>query len=262
MNFIVCLKQVPETESVRIDPKTGTLMRTTVKGIINPYDLYALEASLKLREARGGKIVVLSMGPPQAEESLREAISYGVDEAILLCDRLFAGADTLATSYTLAKAIEKIGDFDLIICGKETTDGSTAQVGPQLAQRLSLPYATYVRKIDVKDREIVVERSLENGYQVLVLPLPALITVTKEIGRVRIPSIRGRMRAKRENIRIWGANDIDASLERIGLKGSATQVINIFSPPVKKEREIIEGSVEDQAKRLLDILETQGILKR
>ncbi len=261
MKFIVCLKQVPETESVKMDEKTGTLMRTGIKGITNPYDLYALEAALRLKEVYHGEIIAISMGPPQAEESLREAISYGADEAILLSDRLFAGADTLATSYTLAQVIKKIGNFDLVLCGKEAIDGNTAQVGPQLAQRLSLPYAAYVREIRIEEGKIIVERALEDGCQTLALPLPALVTVVKEIGEPRLPSIRGKMQAKKAHIPIWVAKDISAIPEKIGLTGSATRVIKIFSPPLREKRGIISGTVEEQAKKLLSHLQTQGILK-
>lgn len=261
MNFIVCLKQVPETESVKMDEKTGTLMRTSVKGITNPYDLYALEAALRLKEVYHGKITAISMGPPQAEETLREAISYGADGAVLLSDPLFAGADTLATSYTLAQAIRKMAKFDLVLCGKEAIDGNTAQVGPQLAQRLSLPYAAYVHKIRIEEGKIITERVLEDGCQTLALPLPALITIVKEIGEPRLPSIRGKMRAKKAHIPIWKAKDISAIPEKIGLTGSATRVIKIFSPPLREKRAIITGTAEEQAKKLLGHLQTQGILK-
>jgi len=261
VNFIVCLKQVPETESVKIDKKTGTLIRAGVKGIINPYDLYALEAALRLKETYGGQITVISMGPPQTEEALREAISYGADKAILLSDRLFAGADTLATSYTLAQAIKKIDNFDLVLCGKEAIDGNTAQVGPELAQRLSLPYITYVHKIKIENGKVIAERSLEDGCQTLTSSLPALMTVVKEIGQVRLPSIRGKMQAKKAHISTWGAKDIFAIEEKIGFTGSATRVIKIFSPPLREGREIISGTADEQVRKLLGHLQSQGILK-
>ncbi|MCD6319324.1 MAG: electron transfer flavoprotein subunit beta/FixA family protein [Candidatus Desulfofervidaceae bacterium] len=255
MKYIVCLKQVPETEGVRINPETGTLMREGVKSIINPYDLYALEAALKAKEHYGGQIVVISMGPPQAEEALREAISYGADEAILLSDRTFAGADTLATSYTLAQAIKKIGNYDIIFCGKQAIDGDTAQVGPELAQRLNLPYATYVHKIGIKDNFLLVERNLDDGFQTLQLSLPALLTIVKEIGEPRVPSIRGKMRAKKVQIPVWTAQDIDAKAEKLGLSGSPTRVVKIFSPPSRGEKEIFTGKVDECVKKLYDKLE-------
>jgi len=256
MKYIVCLKQVPETEGVKINPETGTLIREGVKSIINPYDLYALEAALQMKKQYGGEIIVLSMGPPQVEEALREAISYGADEAILLCDKAFAGADTLATSYTLAQAIKKIGNFDVIFCGKQAIDGETAQVGPELAQRLDIPYITYIRKIEFKNNTLLVERLLDDGYQVVQINLPALLTVIKEIGEPPLPSIRGKMRAKKAKILLWTTQDIKADSEKIGLKGSATQVVKIFSPPSRGERQMLTGSLEQQARELKDKLMT------
>jgi len=256
MKYIVCLKQVPETEGVKINPETGTLIREGVKSIINPYDLYALEAALQMKKQYGGEIIVLSMGPPQVEEALREAISYGADEAILLCDKAFAGADTLATSYTLAQAIKKIGNFDVIFCGKQAIDGETAQVGPELAQRLDIPYITYIRKIELKNNTLLVERLLDDGYQVVQINLPALLTVIKEIGEPPLPSIRGKMRAKKAKIPLWTTQDIKADSEKIGLKGSATQVVKIFSPPSRGERQMLTGSLEQQARELKDKLMT------
>ena len=250
MKYIVCIKQVPEIEGVKINPETGTLIREGVKSIINPYDLYALEAALQMKERYGGKIILLSMGPPQAEEALREAISYGADEAILLSDRAFAGADTLATSYTLAQAIKKIGHYDIIFCGKQAIDGDTAQVGPELAQRLNLPYVTYVRKIELKENSLIVERDLDDGYQIIQITLPALLTIVKEIGEPRVPSIRGKMRAKKLQIPIWTAKDIEAKEEKIGISGSPTRVLKIFSPPLRGKKEIISGSLEEQVKTL------------
>jgi len=259
MKYIVCIKQVPEIEGVKINPETGTLIREGVKSIINPYDLYALEAALQMKERYGGNIILLSMGPPQAEEALREAISYGADEAILLSDRAFAGADTLATSYTLAQAIKKIGHYDIIFCGKQAIDGDTAQVGPELAQRLNLPYVTYVRKIELKENSLIVERDLDDGYQIIQITLPALLTIVKEIGEPRVPSIRGKMRAKKLQIPIWTAKDIEAKEEKIGISGSPTRVLKIFSPPLRERKEIISGSLEEQVKTLWEKID--NILK-
>ena len=259
MKYIVCIKQVPEIEGIKINPETGTLIREGVKSIINPYDLYALEAALQMKERYGGNIILLSMGPPQAEEALREAISYGADEAILLSDRAFAGADTLATSYTLAQAIKKIGHYDIIFCGKQAIDGDTAQVGPELAQRLNLPYVTYVRKIELKENSLIVERDLDDGYQIIQITLPALLTIVKEIGEPRVPSIRGKMRAKKLQIPIWTAKDIEAKEEKIGISGSPTRVLKIFSPPLRERKEIISGSLEEQVKTLWEKID--NILK-
>ena len=185
---------------------------------------------------------MLSMGPPQAESALREAISYGADEAVLLSDRAFAGADTWATSYTLARGIEKIGPFDLILCGKQAVDGDTAQVGPGMAERLSLPYVTWVRKIEALENGLIrVQRLMDDGYDRLELSLPALLTVVKEINEPRVPSLKGKMRAKSQKIPLYGAAEIGADPEQTGLAGSATQVIRVFPPPRLKERSGFRG---------------------
>jgi electron transfer flavoprotein beta subunit len=255
MHIIVCIKQVPDTKHVRLDEKTHTLIRDGVESIINPYDMYALEEALRLKDRFGGKITVCTMGPPQAESSLREAISYGADEAVLLSDRAFAGADTWATSYTLAKGIEKIGPFDLILCGKQAVDGDTAQVGPGIAERLTIPYVTWVRRIEeIGDRLIRVQRLMDDGYDRLELPLPALLTVVKEINEPRVPSLKGKMRSKSLKIGVYGTKELEADPERVGLQGSATQVIRVFPPPRLKEREWIEGTPVKQVGQLLDKL--------
>lgn len=255
MNIIVCIKQVPDTKHVRLDEKTHTLIREGVESIINPFDMYALEEGLRLKDQFGGKVTVLSMGPPQAEASLREAITYGADEAILLSDRAFAGADTWATSYTLAKGIQKVGAFDLIICGKQAVDGDTAQVGPGLAERLAIPYVTWVRKIEgIQDGLLRVQRLMDDGYDRLELPLPALLTVVKEINEPRPPSLKGKMRAKTQKVLRYGLQDLGADSEQVGLQGSATQVVRVFPPPKLKERQWIEGSVPDQVSQILDKL--------
>ncbi|MEW6185426.1 MAG: electron transfer flavoprotein subunit beta/FixA family protein [Thermodesulfobacteriota bacterium] len=255
MHIIVCIKQVPDTRQVRLDEKTHTLIREGVESIINPYDLYALEEGLRLKDRFGGKVTVCSMGPPQTESSLREAISYGADEAVLLSDRAFAGADTWATSYTLAKGIQKIGPFDLILCGKQAVDGDTAQVGPGVAERLSLPYVTWVRKIEeIGEGRIRVQRLMDDGYDRLEMTLPALLTVVKEINEPRVPSLKGKMRAKSQKIPVYGAKDLEADPDLVGLQGSATQVIRVFPPPRLKEREWMEGTAGEQVGKLLEKL--------
>ena len=255
MHIIVCIKQVPDTKQVRLDEKAHTLIREGVDSIINPYDMYALEEGLRLKDRLGGKVTVCSMGPPQAESSLREAITYGADEAVLFSDRAFAGADTWATSYTLAKGIEKIGPFDLILCGKQAVDGDTAQVGPGIAERLSIPYVTWVRKIEeIQDGRMHVQRLMDDGYDRMELTLPALLTVVKEINEPRLPSLKGKMRAKSQKVEVYGAKELKADSERVGIQGSATQVIKVFPPPRLKEREWIEGTVEEQVTELLDKL--------
>ena len=252
MQIIVCLKQVPDTTEVRINPETNTLMREGVASVINPFDMYAIEEALRIKESLGeGEVTVLSMGPPQAEASLREALSMGADKAVLLSDRAFAGADSLATAYTLAAGVAKLGEFGLFICGKQAIDGDTAQVGPSLAEQLDVPHATYVRKVQsLEDNKIVVERMTEDGYEVIELALPALITVLKDINQPRLPSLKGKMRAKKAEIPVWGKEDLDVDEKLCGLAGSPTQVVKIFTPERTRECRLIEGSAEEQAKVL------------
>ena len=252
MNIIVCIKQVPETGDVKINPETNTLIREGVKSIINPFDMYAIEEGIRIRERFGGKVTVITMGPPQAEEALKEAVSIGADEAILLSDRAFAGSDTWATSYALTKAIQKIADFDIILCGKQAADGDTAQVGPGISAHLDIPQITYVKKIEeVKEGSIRAERMTEDGFEIIEAPLPVLLTVVKEINEPRIPSLKGLMKAKKANIVVWTHKDIDASPESIGLDGSPTQVVKIFSPPPRPKGEIFEGAAEETVDKLV-----------
>jgi len=243
MNFIVCIKQVPETTDVKIDKETNTLMRDGVASIVNPFDMYAIEEALRLKErVGGGKVTAISMGPPQAEAALREAIAMGVDEGILISDRAFAGSDTWATSYTLSLAIKKIGNFGVILCGKQATDGDTAQVGPGIATHLDLPQITYVRKIEkIDEKSIVAERLMETGYEIIESQLPCLLTVVKEINEPRLPSLKGKMAAKKAQIIKWTAQDLNADPQRVGLNGSPTKVVRIFTPPPKQGGKILKG---------------------
>ncbi|MCX5703874.1 MAG: electron transfer flavoprotein subunit beta/FixA family protein [Candidatus Omnitrophica bacterium] len=258
MNIIVCIKQVPETTDVRINPENNTLIREGVKSIINPFDMYAIEEGVRFKEKFGGKVTVLSMGPPQADAALREAISMGADEGILICDRAFAGSDTWATSYTLAGAIKKIGQFDLIICGKQASDGDTAQVGPGISTHLDIPQVTYVKKIEeVKDGLMRVERMLEEGYEVIETPLPALLTVVKEINEPRLPSLRGMIRAKSAKITVWGQKDLNLDPQQIGLCGSPTQVIKIFTPAQRTGGQILKGEIPEIAAQLVELLRSE-----
>ncbi|MFC1982157.1 electron transfer flavoprotein subunit beta/FixA family protein [Chloroflexota bacterium] len=252
MNILVCLKQVPGTTQVRIDPQTSTLVRQGIKNIINPFDTYALEEGVRLKERYGGKVTAVSMGPPQAEEALREAISTGADEAILLSDGAFAGADTLATSHTLAVAINKIREYDLVICGRQTIDGDTAQVGPELAEMLEIPFVSYVSKIEeIADGNMRVKRMVEDGYEIIEAQLPAVITVVKEINVPRLPSLRGMTRAKSAVIPAWGAQGLGIDLGMVGLSGSATRVIRIFFPERARQGDILQGSLESQVECLV-----------
>lgn len=255
MNIIVCIKQVPNTTDVRIDPVTNTLIREGVESVINPFDAYAIEEGVRLKERFGGKVTVITMGPPQAETALREAISLGVDEAVLLSDRKFAGSDTWATSYTLSAAIRKIGAFDLIICGKQASDGDTAQVGPGISAHLDIPQVTYVKKIeDISANAARVERMTEEGYDIVETPLPCLLTVVKEINTPRLPSIKGMMRAKSAKPVKWTARDIEADAGSMGLDGSPTRVIKIFTPAPRKGGEILKGGTEYVSKELVELL--------
>lgn len=255
MNTIVCIKQVPETTDIKIDPQTNTLIREGASSIINPFDMYALEEAIRIKEKLGGQVSVISMGPPQAEAALREAIALGCDQGVLISDRAFAGSDTWATSYTLAKAIRKMGKFDLVICGKQAMDGDTAQVGPGIAVQLNIPQITYVKKIESIDQNLArVERMTEFGYEVIETPLPCLFTVVKEINEPRLPSLKGKMRAKSAQVNIWNSKDIQADPERIGLKGSPTQVIKIFTPQPRKGGQILQGSTEEVVDKLANIL--------
>jgi electron transfer flavoprotein beta subunit len=255
MHVVVCIKQVPETTDVKINPETNTLIREGVQSIINPFDVYAIEEAVRIKERLGGKVTAVTMGPPQAESALREAISMGVDEGILVSDRAFAGSDTWATSYTLAMALRKIGDYSIILFGKQASDGDTAQVGPGVACHLDLPQVTYVRKIEeIDESRLVAERLLENGFEAVEAPLPCILTVVKEINEPRLPSLKGKMRAKKAEITTWSAQDIEADPKCIGLEGSPTKVVRIFTPPAREGGEIFEGEAHECVKRLVEKL--------
>jgi electron transfer flavoprotein beta subunit len=262
MDIIVLVKQVPNTAEVKIDPKTGTLMREGVESIINPDDMHALEAALRLREAHGGKVTAVSMGPPQAMDALREALGMGVDGAVLLTDRAFAGADTLATSYTLGKCVRKLGHFDLVIAGHQAIDGDTAQIGPQVAEFLDVPQIIRASKLDVKGDELTAERTAEDGTEVLRCRLPALVTVTKEANKARYPYIPKLMAAFDANapVMVWGPRDIGADEARIGLKGSPTQVQKTFTPKFEKKVEKLSGQPAEVAKALVERLRQRRLL--
>lgn len=254
MKIVVCVKQVPDTAEVRINPETNTLIRDGVPSIINPYDLHAIEAGLQIREKTGGSVTVLTMGPPQAETSLRDAISMGADEGVLLTDRAFAGSDTWATAYTLARAVEYLGG-DIVFCGKQAIDGDTAQVGPEMAEFLGIPHVAYVRKIEeVGEEKIVVQRLMDDGFDLIESSLPVLLTVVRELNTPRMPSLKGKMAAKKAVIRKLTLADIGGDENSVGLKGSPTQVRNIFAPEARKDRKMIEGTNEEKVEGLLNAL--------
>jgi electron transfer flavoprotein alpha/beta subunit len=251
VKIVVCIKQVPDTAEVRINPETNTLIRDGVPSIINPYDMHAIEAGLQIREKTGGSVTAITMGPPQAEASLREAVSMGVDDAALISDRAFAGSDTWATAYTLSKAIKLLA-ADIIICGKQAIDGDTAQVGPEIAEFLGIPHVAYVRKVDdVRDNSIVVQRLMDDGFDVIESSLPVLLTVVRELNVPRLPSLKGKMAAKKAEIRKLTAADIGADEGSLGLKGSPTQVKNIFAPEAKKDRKMLSGTDDENIETLV-----------
>ena len=255
MHYVVCIKQVPETTDVRINPETKTLMREGVAAIINPFDMYAIEEALRMKERLGGKITVLSMGPPQAESALREALSMGCDQAILVSDRAFAGSDTWATSYTLAQAIRKIGDASVILCGKQASDGDTAQVGPGIAMHLDLPQITYVRKIETMDEHhIVAQRLMDNGVETVESPLPVMLTVIKELNEPRLPSLKGKLNARKAQIVLWKAADLNPDPKCLGLDGSPTKVVRIFTPTPRGGGQILQGEPDEVAAQLVEKL--------
>lgn len=254
MNIIVLVKQVPDTTEVKLDPKTGNLIREGIESIINPDDLHALEAAANLKEHVGGKVVALSMGPPQAIDAVSEAMGMGADEGILLSDRAFAGADTWATSSTLGKAIEKIGLFDLILAGRQAIDGDTAQIGPQVADYLWIPHVTYVFEIEaIKKKAIIVKRRLEDGFERVHCALPALLTVIGELNVPRYPHMARLIDAcgEKASIRVWDAADIGAQTRDVGLEGSLTHVIKTFAPKSQRQGEILDGDTKSATKDLI-----------
>jgi electron transfer flavoprotein beta subunit len=262
VNIVVCIKQVPGSTQVRINPDTGTLMRDSVEAVVNPFDEYAIEEGLRIKEKVGGTVTVLSMGPPQAEAALRSAIAMGADQAFLVSDRAFAGADTWATSYTLSAAIRHVGMPDLIICGKQAIDGDTAQVGPGVAEMLGVPFVAWVRKIEsVGSEALRVERLMDDGYDVVDLPLPGLITVVKEINEPRMASLRGKMRAKTAVITTLNAETLKIDIEQCGLKGSPTQVLRSFVPPRKVGGEKIAGDVATQVERAASLITSLNVIR-
>ena len=259
MHIVCCVKQVPDTTQVKIDPQTNTLVRAGVESICNPYDLVAVEAAARLKEKHGGRVTVISMGPSQAESALRECLSIGATDAVLLSDRAFAGADTLATSYTLSQAIARLDEEEpvsLVICGKQAIDGDTAQTGPGIATWLGYNQFTYVSQILYLDGSgIIVKREVEGGSEVIRGSLPALLTAEMELNTVRYASLPELIRALRQEVRVWGAAEIEAKPERLGLKGSPTSVREIFSPPVRGSGILFDLS-EKKENTIPDFLDT------
>jgi len=261
MNIVVCLKQVPETTTVKINPETNTLIREGIANIVNPFDSYALEAGVCLCEKYGGQVTAISMGPPQAETILRDAVACGADKSILLSDRAFAGADTLATARTLAAAVVKLAPCDLVITGRQTVDGDTGQVGPEIAEMLGRPFVGYVSEIlDADDKTMRLRRMLEDGYELREVPLPAVISVVKEVGTPRLPSLRGQLKAKKAEIATWTLAELGIDASVVGLDGSATKVVKIFFPQRESHAEMLQGTPEEQAAGLISHLEKQHLI--
>lgn len=258
MNIVVCIKQVPDTTNVTIDPKTGTLKREGVPSIINPEDKNALQAALDLK----AKVTVLSMGPPQAEEALREALAMGADEAILLSDRKFAGSDTWATANILASAIKKISNYDLIICGRQAIDGDTAQVGPQIAENLNIPQVTYVQKIEVKGEKVILHKEMDQGCGIVETDMPALLTVIKDINSPSYPTLNGIHEAyHKKDIRKWTNEDVKADEKRIGILSSPTMVKKVFAPEAKGQGTILNGPVKEVVSDIVKRLRERELVR-
>ncbi len=263
MNIIVCVKQVPDTNEVKIDPVKGTLIREGVPSIINPDDRNALEEALRIKDSMEDvKVTVVSMGPPQAEVALVEAIAMGADEAILLTDRAVAGSDTWATSTALSAVIKYIGDFDIIFCGRQAIDGDTAQVGPQIAEHLGIPQITYVEELKIQGNKVVAKRALEDGYFLVEAEMPVLLTAVKELNEPRYPSIKGIFEGfKGDKVKMVSAKDVNCDMDNVGLDGSPTNVIKSFTPPTKsRDLEMLEGTPVEQARKLIVRLREENLV--
>ncbi len=263
MRIIVCVKQVPDTTEVKIDPETNTLVREGVPSILNPYDQFAVEESVRIRDVVGeGTVSVLSMGPPQARSALMKCLALGADDALLLSDRTFAGADTWATSYTLALAIRKLGDFDLVLCGQQAIDGDTAQVGPELAQHLGVPQVTYIETIKgVDGKRLTVHKQTEEGFQMVEVRMPAVLALIPPTSfEPGFPPMSGILKAKKKPYDVWDAQALGGDPSELGLEGSFTQVIKIYSPPKRGDGVIIEGEPREVAIKLIEHLKKEGEL--
>lgn len=256
MKIIVCMKQVPASQKVDIDPETGNLKRSGQSSRTNPYDLYALECALRIRESVGGTVTVITMGPLQAEEMIRDAYSMGADEGVILCDRKFAGSDVLATSYTISQGIKLLGGADLIICGRQTTDGDTAQIGPAIAEHLHLPHCAWVGAIEeVNEKQITLRQDFGSVTQVSRMNYPCLVTVDKDICVPRLPSYRLIRKTKNKNVRIVSFEELPKrDLSRYGAIGSPTKVERIFAPEVMASNVYVDGTPREKAQKLVEML--------
>jgi electron transfer flavoprotein beta subunit len=262
MRIVVCVKQVPAVSQVSIDPETKRLRREGVESVLNPFDLYAVEEGIRLRERLGGELIAVSMGPKQAVNAVREAMSMGADRGVLLCDRAFAGSDTWATAYALAQAVRWIGDVDLVICGKQAVDGDTAQVGPGIAAHLDWPQVTYVARLfDADHAQVTVARMHEEGTDVVQVDLPAVITVLKDISVPRVPTLRSVLAARQKDVPFLTAGQIGAEEALLGLKGSPTRVVKTAPPPPRKGTTVVlNGHPSDAARRVIHDLRMQSLV--
>jgi len=259
VNIVVCVKQVPNATDVRVDPETNALIRDGVENILNPFDENAIEAALALRDAHGGKVTVICMGPPHADAILRHALAMGADEAVLLTDPASRGSDTLATSYTLALMVRKLGDFNLVICGKQAIDGDTGQVGPGLAERLGIPQVTFAIDLELSDGKLRARRVLDDFFEVLEVRLPALVTVLKQANEPRQPSMRNVLKAKRAQITQWSLSDLEADPKQTGFDGSPTHVIQVWPPKRRSGGQVLEGSVDEIVEELANTIKEMNL---
>lgn len=262
MNIVVLMKPVPDIEKVRFDVEKGVVDRSSVKLEINPFDLHAIEAAVRIKESLGGLITVISMAPPHAEQALRDALARGADRAILLSDLRFAGSDTLATSYTLASAIRKLGSFDLIICGEKSVDGDTGQVGPEVAEFLGIPHASYVTEIrEVSRGYLTVVSDLGRAYYLVKIKLPALISVTKDVNVPRKPKLKDLMAAKKARVEVWTADDLRGFIDlgRLGLNGSATRVVKAYYA-LEKGRDGVKVYGDEGVRKVIELLISEGVI--
>ena len=262
MKILVCVKQVPNTNEVKINPKTGTLIRDGVESILNPDDDNALEAALQMKDGNTDTTVtVITMGPPQAKEVLVECMAKGADDSVLLSSRAFGVADTWATSNTIAGAIKRIADYDIIFAGRQAIDGDTAQVGPQIAEKLGIPQVTYVERIiSCNGKEVTVRRQLEDGYEVIQVPMPCLLTVVKELNKPRYMSVKGIYEAYEKDITVWNENDIPVRADEIGINASPTKVFRSFTPDPKGKGIMIEGTPKEAAAKVIGELKKKHFL--
>jgi len=262
MNIVVCIKQVPDTTQVKVDPQTGTLIRAGVPSILNPYDHFALETALALKEKTGAEVTVISMGPPQAKTVLRLALALGADRGILLSDRAFAGSDTWATSYAIARAIKKIGKADLILCGMMAIDGDTAQTGPGIAQQLHLPQITFCEHVAVSGRKLTAKKLMDGGHEIVEAQLPALCTLVLPADyKPAFPSFPEIAAAQEKDLELWTAADVGADENLLGLKGSPTRVDRVYAPPQRARGTVHQGTAAELVEKLVCILKEENFIK-